>query len=150
MLDFDLGKLLLIGVVALIFIPPKDLPQALRTLGKLISQARRMASDFQGQFSEALRESELDGIKQQFADLKQSTSLEGALERMAEAVEPKADAPNPEPPVNWGEAALAAQAQTAPAIEAQAAGPAPETVVPSILPPAPETAEKAPEPTEKA
>ena len=44
MFDFDVGKLLLIGVVALIFIPPKDLPQALRQLGRLLGQARRMAT----------------------------------------------------------------------------------------------------------
>ena len=59
MFDFDVGKLLLIGVVALIFIPPKDLPEALRQLGRFIGQARRMACDFQSQFSEALREAEL-------------------------------------------------------------------------------------------
>ena len=59
MFDFDVGKLLLIGVVALIFIPPKDLPEALRQLGRLVGQARRMAADFQSQFNEAMREAEL-------------------------------------------------------------------------------------------
>ncbi len=63
MFDFDVGKLLLIGVVALIFIPPKDLPEALRMLGRLVGQARRMATEFQGQFNEALREAELTQIQ---------------------------------------------------------------------------------------
>jgi len=74
MFDFDVGKLLLIGVVALIFIPPKDLPAALRQLGRIIGQARRMAADFQGQFSEALREAELSDIKDELHNLKQKAS----------------------------------------------------------------------------
>jgi sec-independent protein translocase protein TatB len=87
MFDFDLGKLLLIGVVALIFIPPKDLPDALRTLGRLIAQARRMASDFQGQFNEALREAELSQLQDDLHDLKRKASVEGTLTRVADMLE---------------------------------------------------------------
>src|ERR1700754_2888925 len=51
---FDIGwsELLLIGVVALIAIGPKELPGALRTLGQWMSKVRRMASEFQNQFDE--------------------------------------------------------------------------------------------------
>lgn len=87
MFDFDVGKLLLIGVVALIFIPPKDLPEALRTLGRLISQARRMAADFQSQFSEALREAELSDLKDQLSDLKNKASVEDTFNRVASMLE---------------------------------------------------------------
>jgi sec-independent protein translocase protein TatB len=87
MFDFDLGKLLLIGVVALIFIPPKDLPDALRQLGRLIGQARRMASDFQGQFSEALREAELSQLKDDLHNLKQRASVEDTFGRIADMLE---------------------------------------------------------------
>jgi sec-independent protein translocase protein TatB len=103
MFDFDLGKLLLIGVVALIFIPPKDLPEALRMLGRLVGQARRMATDFQSQFHEAMREAELTQIRDGLNDLKQKSSMEGALSRVADMLEapaaPKAEAPatSPEP-----------------------------------------------------
>lgn len=79
MFDFDFSKLLLIGVVALIFIPPKDLPAAMRTVGQLIGKARRMAAEFQGQFNEAIREAELDGLKEDFNKLKQSASLEAQM-----------------------------------------------------------------------
>ncbi len=96
MFDFDVGKLLLIGVVALIFIPPKDLPEALRMLGRLVGQARRMATEFQSQFHEALREAELTEIRDGLNDLKQKTSMEGALSRVADMLEapaaPKAEA----------------------------------------------------------
>ncbi len=87
MFDFDVGKLLLVGIVALIFIPPKDLPQALRQLGKLMGQARRMATDFRAQFDEALRDSELHELKDEFNQLKQKTSVEGAMNRIADMIE---------------------------------------------------------------
>ena len=93
MFDFDVGKLLLIGVVALIFIPPKDLPNALRQLGRLIAQARRMAADFQGQFSEALREAELSDIKDELHNLKQKASVEDAFSHVADMLETKVETP---------------------------------------------------------
>jgi sec-independent protein translocase protein TatB len=88
MFDFDVGKLLLIGVVALIFIPPKDLPEALRQIGRLVGQARRMAGEFQNQFNEAIREAELTDLKDEFSQMKKTASLEGALAHVAEAIEP--------------------------------------------------------------
>jgi sec-independent protein translocase protein TatB len=88
MFDFDVGKLLLIGVVALIFIPPKDLPEALRQIGRLVGQARRMAGEFQNQFNEAIREAELTDLKDEFNQMKKTASLEGALAHVAEAIEP--------------------------------------------------------------
>ncbi|MGP7984601.1 Sec-independent protein translocase protein TatB [Rhodoblastus sp.] len=102
MFDFDVGKLLLIGVVALIFIPPKDLPEALRMVGRLVGQARRMATDFQSQFHEAMREAELTQIGDGLHDLKQKTSMEGAFSRVADMLEapaaPKAGASAEAPP----------------------------------------------------
>src|SRR3954466_16277196 len=68
---FDIGwsELLVIGVVALIAIGPKELPGALRTLGLWMGKIRRMASDFQGQFQEAMREAEMADLKKQFDSL---------------------------------------------------------------------------------
>src|SRR3954470_16274617 len=62
---FDIGwsELLLIGIVALIAIGPKELPGALRTLGQWMGKVRRMASEFQNQFHEAMREAELADLK---------------------------------------------------------------------------------------
>ena len=87
MFDFDVGKLLLIGVVALIFIPPKDLPEALRQLGRLVGKARRMAAEFQSQFNEAIRDAELDDLKSEFRHLKDQASAEKALKDFAELPE---------------------------------------------------------------
>jgi sec-independent protein translocase protein TatB len=68
---FDVGwsELLLIGIVALIVIGPKELPGTLRTLGQWMGKLRRMASEFQGQFQEAMREAELADLKKQVDDM---------------------------------------------------------------------------------
>ncbi len=62
---FDIGwsEFMLIGIVALIVIGPKELPSVLRTVGKTVTKLRRMAGEFQGQFNEALREAELSDIR---------------------------------------------------------------------------------------
>jgi len=67
MFDFDAGKLIVIGLVALIVIGPKELPRVLRQLGQAVSKMRRMAGEFQGQFMEAMREAEIDEIRKDVA-----------------------------------------------------------------------------------
>jgi sec-independent protein translocase protein TatB len=75
---FDIGwsELLVIGAVALIAIGPKELPGVLRAVGHWMGKIRRMASEFQGQFQEAMREAELADVKKQFDDM---TSVTGDL-----------------------------------------------------------------------
>ncbi|MGO9391748.1 Sec-independent protein translocase protein TatB [Rhodoblastus sp.] len=132
MFDFDVGKLLLIGVVALIFIPPKDLPEALRQLGRLVGKARRMAAEFQSQFNEAIRDAELDDLKSEFRHLKDQASAEKALRDFAELPETGA----PPPPA----ATLAESPAGPPAPETAAAEPAPETPPPEPAPAPPAAA----------
>jgi sec-independent protein translocase protein TatB len=62
---FDIGwsELVVIAVVALIAIGPKELPAVLRTVGAYMGKIRRMASEFQGQFQEAMREAEMADLK---------------------------------------------------------------------------------------
>jgi sec-independent protein translocase protein TatB len=62
---FDIGwsELVVIAVVALIAIGPKELPAVLRTVGQYMGKIRRMASEFQGQFHEAMREAEMADLK---------------------------------------------------------------------------------------
>jgi sec-independent protein translocase protein TatB len=68
---FDIGwsELVVIGVVALIAIGPKELPGVLRTVGQYMGKIRRMASDFQGQFQEAMREAEMADLKKQVDEM---------------------------------------------------------------------------------
>ncbi|CAN7364608.1 Sec-independent protein translocase protein TatB [Bosea sp. LjRoot237] len=69
MFDIAWSEMLLIGGVALVVIGPKDLPGALRTAGQAIGKIRRMASEFQGQFNDAMREAELTDLKKQVEDI---------------------------------------------------------------------------------
>ncbi|OYY10659.1 MAG: twin arginine-targeting protein translocase TatB [Rhizobiales bacterium 35-68-8] len=73
---FDIGwsELMLIGVVALIVIGPKELPSVLRTVGRTITKLRRMAGEFQGQFQDALREAELSDIRKEIGDIAGGTA----------------------------------------------------------------------------
>lgn len=76
MLDFDAGKLLIIGVVALVVIGPKDLPRVLRQVGQMVGRLRRMAGEFQGQFVEAMKEADLQDLQAEVAKLKDSATLD--------------------------------------------------------------------------
>ena len=69
MFDISWTEFLLIGVVALIVIGPKELPAVLRTVGQWTRKVRSMAADFQGQFQEAMREAEMSDLKKQVDDL---------------------------------------------------------------------------------
>jgi sec-independent protein translocase protein TatB len=69
MFDITSSKLLILGVVALIVIGPKDLPMLLRTIGKYMGMMRRQANEFRAQFDDAMRESELEQIKKDVENL---------------------------------------------------------------------------------
>jgi len=73
---FDIGwsEFLVIAVVALIAIGPKELPGVLRTIGQWMGKARRMAAEFQGQFQEAMREAEMADLKKSFDEVKEAAS----------------------------------------------------------------------------
>jgi len=70
MLDVGWSELVIIGVVALVVVGPKELPALLRTIGQWAGKARRMASEFQGQLNDAIREAELDDVKKSVDDLR--------------------------------------------------------------------------------
>ncbi len=55
--------MMVVAVVAILFVGPKELPAMLRTFGRAVKKVRAMASEFQGQFDEALKDAELDGVK---------------------------------------------------------------------------------------
>jgi sec-independent protein translocase protein TatB len=73
---FDIGwsELVLIAVVALIVIGPKELPAVLRMVGQWMGKARRMAAEFQGQFQEAMREAEMADLKKTFDEVKDAAT----------------------------------------------------------------------------
>ena len=72
---FDLGmsELLLIGVVALVVIGPKDLPKALRVAGFWVKKARTLSREFQSSVEQMIREAELDEMRQ---ELKKASEID--------------------------------------------------------------------------
>jgi sec-independent protein translocase protein TatB len=107
MFDIGWGELLVIGIVALVVIGPKELPALLRTLGQGMTKLRRMASEFQNQFNDAMREAELDELKKQAEKLtevasynpidKATEELQAAIDKPVEPSTAAAEAPKPEP-----------------------------------------------------
>jgi len=65
MFGIDSPELLVIAIVALVVIGPKELPNMLRSWGKWMAQARGMAAEFRGHVDEMVRQSELDDVKKQ-------------------------------------------------------------------------------------
>lgn len=84
---FDVGwsEMVVIGVVALIAIGPKELPGVLRSIGQWAGKIRRMASEFQGQFQEAMREAEMADVKKQVDQISSTVSDYKNFDPLAEA-----------------------------------------------------------------
>ena len=100
---FDIGwsELLVIGVLALIVVGPKDLPKMLRTVGRYTAQARRMAQEFQRNMEDAAREADLGDMKEmrdvasQLRDIRNMPrqALNTAVKPAATAAKPPMAAP---------------------------------------------------------
>jgi len=84
MFDFDVGKLFIIGVVALVVIGPKDLPRVLRQVGQAIGKLRRMSSDFQRQFMDAMHEAEIADLKAETEKLAQAARIDVSYDPVRE------------------------------------------------------------------
>jgi sec-independent protein translocase protein TatB len=152
---FDIGwsELLLIGVVALVVIGPKDLPKALKALGFWMRKARQISGEFRASLDQMVREAELEEVRQQ---VKQATEIDLDKEftktvdptgSLAEALRPPdLDLDSPAKPkaieAPPAESAPAAAAETSPTEAALPAPPAAEP--PPTDAPAPEAAEERP------
>jgi sec-independent protein translocase protein TatB len=137
---FDIGwsELVVIAVVALIAIGPKELPGVLRMIGQWMGKARKMAAEFQGQFQEAMREAEMADLKKSFDEVKDvatglspsniMTSLQkdvGDALQIGDIDKPVTDNPATDNPVD----AQVASAIGEPVTPTTPAAPTPETFV---------------------
>ena len=75
MLDVGWTEILVIAIVLIIVVGPKDLPQMLRTFGRVMSKMRGMASDFRQQFDEALREADLEDVRKTIGEAQKLNPL---------------------------------------------------------------------------
>jgi sec-independent protein translocase protein TatB len=149
MFDISWSEFLLIGVVALIVIGPKELPGVLRTLGQYTRKVRSMASEFQSQFQEAMREAEMADLKKQVDDMAQDlkdfdplkevkSDVEAAsrdIERSLEAPVEPTSAPPPDAAAPAVETAAPTVAVERSDLEPAGAAPAPDVPAADTAPP---------------
>jgi len=123
--DLSMTELMLIGVVALVVIGPKDLPKALRVAGFWVKKARTLSREFQSSVEQMIREAELDEMRQ---ELKKASEIDLDKEfrntidptgSLAESLKPPelpkfADADLPAAPESPPPAAIESQASTSP------------------------------------
>lgn len=83
--QFGLPEFLLIAVVALIVVGPKDLPLMMRKLGQWVGQAKRMAGEFQNAFDDMARQAELDELRKEIETLKKENQLTDAVDDLKAA-----------------------------------------------------------------
>ena len=74
MLEVGWSELLVIAVVMIVVVGPKDLPKMLRTFAGFAKKARGMANEFQSQFTDAMRDAELDEVRKTIADVRSLNS----------------------------------------------------------------------------
>nr|WP_137131883.1 Sec-independent protein translocase protein TatB [Rhizobium sp. FY34] len=82
MLDIGWTELLVIAVVLIVVVGPKDLPPMLRAFGKMTSNLRKMAGDFRTQFDQALREADMDDVRQTLSDAQRLNPANALREAM--------------------------------------------------------------------
>lgn len=145
MLDIGWTELLLIGVVALIVVGPKDLPHLFHSLGRFTAKARGMAREFSSAMEDAAKGSGLDDAASTLRDVKNLTSKKAlgldALDRAADRFEkwdpkrpqPKRTALKPDPDAPASDAPPP-PAETIAKAEAAAAAEASATVMPEPAP----------------
>ncbi len=97
MFDFGAGELVVIGVVALVAIGPKELPGLLRTVGQAVGKMRRMAGDFQNQFNDAMREADMAETQKLFSDIKSDMAGIAAASEVKEVYPTLAELSAPAP-----------------------------------------------------
>jgi len=97
--DLSWGHFIVVAVVALIVIGPKDLPGVLRTIGQWTTRVRRMAAEFQGQFQEALREAEMADLHKEIGSIRDTArGFTSSLNDPVQLDEAMKWEPNPDPP----------------------------------------------------
>lgn len=89
---FDIGwsELLLVLVVALVVVGPKDLPRLMRLIGKWVGKARHMADQFRASFDELARETELDELRREIAALRYHNPVTRFQEEINRSIQPPA------------------------------------------------------------
>jgi sec-independent protein translocase protein TatB len=85
MFDIAWTELLVIAVIAILVVGPKDLPRALRAVGRWTGKVKQMAREFQSQFNEALREAEIESVRKDIESVGKIDPLDDVRKEVAAA-----------------------------------------------------------------
>jgi len=80
--QFGFTEFILIAIVALVVVGPKDLPVMMRKLGQFVAKGRAMANEFRAAFDDIARQAELDELRQEIEDLKNENAVKEATDEM--------------------------------------------------------------------
>jgi sec-independent protein translocase protein TatB len=156
MFDIGWGKIVIIAVIALVVIGPKELPAVLRTVGQWMGKVRRMAAEFQAQFQEAMREAEMadlkksvDAITDATRDLGKGFDPIGSVRKDIETALEEKPVSSP-PATETAPAPVEAPAVEPPAAEQPAAVPPAAAAPPAASEPPPPPPAEAPAPDHAA
>jgi sec-independent protein translocase protein TatB len=83
--QFGLTEFMLVAIVALIVVGPKDLPMMMRKLGQFLAKGRALAREFQSAFDDIARQGELDELRKEIEDLRRDNALTSAVDDMKKA-----------------------------------------------------------------
>jgi len=86
--QFGFVELIVVAVVALIVVGPKDLPRLMREAGRWAGKARRMAQDFRNAFDQMARESEMEDMRREIEALKRNNVVADAGRALDDAMKP--------------------------------------------------------------
>jgi len=88
MLDFSWSHILILLIVALVVVGPKDLPRLMRIVGQWMGKARHMANEFRKSFDDMARQSELDELRKEIENLRSERPLAGIHEDLTRSIIP--------------------------------------------------------------
>ena len=130
MFDFGLGmsEIMIIAIVALIVVGPKDLPRLLRTIGRYVTQLRSMAGEFHRHLDAAVREAGLEDVKKEVRNMTNFTVTNDIGKQVSQEFKKQGDEmkklleakPEPPAPVAIPESAASVPDPAAPAPEVPA------------------------------
>ena len=89
--QFGFFELMLVAVIALIVVGPKDLPKLMRSLGQLMAKARGIAGEFSAAFDQMAKEAELDELRQEVERLKKENPVQEIKSSVNDAIAPVRD-----------------------------------------------------------
>lgn len=86
--QFGFFELMLIAVIALVVIGPKDLPKLMRSAGRFVAKARAMAGEFTAAFDQMARETEMEDLRKEIEDLKKQNPVSEIKREIDETLKP--------------------------------------------------------------